>query len=67
MDYKRDRTIREVDYKREYTVVMTASLNLDPLHATVQLGEGWFNLVKFKIVRFYCNGRGLVKLVKSRV
>ena len=33
-------------------IALIESLNLDPLHATVQLGEG-FNLVKFKLARFH--------------
>ena len=35
------------------TLLLKQSLNFDPLHATVQLGEG-FNLVKFKLARFHC-------------
>ena len=33
-------------------IALMKSLNFDPLHATVQLGEA-FNLVKFKLARFY--------------
>ena len=40
-------------YHRTCTLILLKSLNLDPLHATVQLGG--FNLVKFKLARFHCS------------